>query len=105
MVGGGHADIARTLATAALHTGSGLCVIALDPLPHGSSALVVVGTAAVLEPYGLDLDSVVMLSGDTASAVAAAVDNADNAEPFDGWPEPWDLHGTTSELAAGSRLD
>ena len=94
LVGPGCDDEARTLADAALLSGSGLCVVALSALPHGASQLVITGTAGVLEPFGLDLDQVVCLAPDDAVAVGALVDASDDIEPSVGWPPA---------LQAGSR--
>ncbi len=101
LVGPGRGEVAKQLGEAALHSGSGLCVIALDMLPQGSSALVVTGTAGVLEPYGLDLDSVVMLSTETASTVSAVMDGSDNVAETLPWPDSWELSSTTAAVVSG----
>jgi nucleoid-associated protein YgaU len=98
LVGPDQAEVAKQLGEAALHSGSGLCVIALDMLPQGSSALVVTGKAAVLEPYGLDLDSVGMMSPAMASTVSAAMDGSDNIAETLPWPETWELSSTTESV-------
>jgi LysM repeat protein len=98
LVGPGQAEIAKNLAEAALHSGSGLCVVALDQLPQGSSCLVVTGGTAVLEPYGLDLDHVAMLSPEMAVGVGAVVDSSDNVLGTIPWPELWQLQTTTTSL-------
>ena len=91
LVGPGHDDHAKTLAEAALLSGSGLCVVALCALPQGASQLVITGTHAVLEPFGLDLDHVTCLTPGMTHAIGELVDTSDDVTASTGWPPAWHL--------------
>jgi DNA-binding SARP family transcriptional activator len=98
LVGPDHGEEAMTLAEAALVSGSGLAVVALTGLPRGSSQLVVTGSGAVLEPFGLDLDRFVMLEPAMAFAVAEVVESSDEIHPAAPWPEQWHMSDEATEV-------
>jgi nucleoid-associated protein YgaU/DNA-binding SARP family transcriptional activator len=100
LVGPDHGEEAMMLAEAALVSGSGLAVVALTGLPRGSSQLVITGTAAVLEPFGLDLDRFVMLEPDMALAVAHVVESSDEIRHAEPWPHDWDLDNNNDDGAS-----